>query len=172
MSDDLPHWTGNGSNRLLYALNHDDAPSLTEQIVKAVKADGLDPHFLSMDQRATCSDANAVPSNALSQLGYANAVSGWESAIATISSSRLLVASRMHALYMAALCGTPSIAVGERPKVVAFAEEFGVPRVASLREIKGVLNRATPASGRAVQDAVSRANASLDDLLALASRVA
>jgi len=56
----------------------------------------------------------------------------WKEAVGLIAGSSVVVASRMHAMYIAAMSGTSMVAVGASPKVEAFAEEFGVPLMGTI----------------------------------------
>lgn len=148
---------------LVIALNRSEAPAVTSELIEAARSRFGTVTFLAMDQQASDSDWNALSPDVRSALGAPTGPLGWREAAAQISSSAAVVASRMHALYMAALSEAPMIAVGTRPKVRSFASEFAIPHAATATETVDLEPRV--AASAAIEDAVSRAATSLADVL-------
>ncbi|MBO8127076.1 MAG: polysaccharide pyruvyl transferase CsaB [Firmicutes bacterium] len=89
---------------------------------------------------------------------------GWQSLEApfyTFAKSRLVVAQRYHALALAALAGTPSLALAYDPKVVALAGELGISSLnlknnSNPDRIQQVIREALTKDQSGVQDAVGK----------------
>ena len=147
-----------GDRRIVYALRGADCLTLIER--GDLPANCV---LLSMD-------ATDVPS-ALARSGHPLPAGvavvvprTWREALTTISNARYVVASRMHALYFAADCAVPAIAVATIGKVRSFAEEFGLPSVDGAAAVSGAALRevtARLADEEAVQRARRRAHDSV-----------
>lgn len=146
-----------------FAMNFKDVGQLDPETINRISA-GRRVALLRMSQGGELDD---LPEAARKNIGeFEKSVSGlstWRDAYRTIAESRMLVASRMHALYMAMLAGTPMIAVGTSAKVAAFADEFGVPRANTLRDV-AASDGGTVDPSR-LNDAKARAERGLTNLL-------
>jgi hypothetical protein len=153
------------SGSVLVALNRMEAASLSEKDVLGLarRASGSMVTFVSMDQNPLGSDGDALSPAARVALGWKPEMLGWEDALRKVASSRAVVASRMHALYMSALLGIPAIGVGGSPKLRQFCDEFRVPRVGSFSAADPA--DAEVADSRVVEDACERAKNSLREML-------
>lgn len=99
-------------------------------------------------------DLDFVPEDSFPMMHTISPVEGWQGVFAEFATSETVLASRMHALYIALLLDIPMVAIGASSKVAAFAEEFGVPRLDSFADYTpGVERRA---SAVAVLDAKAR----------------
>lgn len=152
------------SSTAIIALNRSEGEQLSSRTIERLRSDGFRPQFLSMEQQLGDADYHAVESELLEELSFAPEPIGWQAAWDQIAVSSVVVASRMHALYMAALVGVPAVAVGRREKVVSFAEEFGIPLIADVRHYER--GQARVADAAVVDGAVGRARDSLDAMLA------
>lgn len=151
------------SKAVTIALNRDEAPSLSRDLLKQLKGLGLAPQFLSMDQQPTFADHHFVSNILANELTLLPTATGWKAAWRAISTSRIVIASRMHALYMAALAGIPAVAIGDKAKVSSFAKEFNIPIFASVADYTPGSERL--ASESAVLNAVTRVDTALDSML-------
>ncbi|MGI8393092.1 polysaccharide pyruvyl transferase family protein [Leucobacter sp. W1038] len=149
---------------VIVALNYTEVPQLTSSVLDELEAEGP-VTFISMDQRAFEGDYLALSEEGRQRTRYRDSVTSWEDAWKVLSGAKVVVASRMHALYMAALLGIPMVALGNREKIVAFAEEFKVPRIEKMNEfVPGLAKKADP---EAVGKARSRVEISQRELLSL-----
>jgi polysaccharide pyruvyl transferase WcaK-like protein len=119
------------------ALNGVEAGLATPEIVDALAKSYGQVSFLSMHQGSS-SDASHLSSETRAYLNVTSEDIQWGDAISLVGTSRLVVASRLHALYLAALTLTPAVAIGDRPKVTSFARDFAVPLVAMDDLVKTV----------------------------------
>lgn len=149
---------------VVVALNASEARGLRIDDVERLATLPGPLRFLAMDQQPRVGDFDALPMDMRTAVGASPEVLGWADAAEIVQGASVVVASRMHALYMAAMAGVPCVAVGDREKVRAFCDEFGVPRVDNLGEIHRELPR--PARPDAVEGARKRANLSMDELVA------
>jgi polysaccharide pyruvyl transferase WcaK-like protein len=85
--------------------------------------------FVSMHQGSS-PDAIHLPEETRARLNVIEGNMQWVDAVSLVRTSRVAVASRLHALYLAALTETPAVAIGNSPKVTSFARDFGVPHIA------------------------------------------
>lgn len=116
------------------ALNRTEAARLRPRDLEALSAAYGHVRFVSMDQGADA-DAHAV------DRGLERAMSGldvpprsWRDVARDIAGARVVVASRMHAMYLAAMLGVDIAALAPTPKTRSFADEFGVPVIASAAD--------------------------------------
>lgn len=151
-----------------FALNFNDERQLTSSLVERARAVGS-VRVLGMSQGDSLTDVGPWSEQAVGPRSEQATdatreivpyPATWEQAFNTIASSRIVVASRMHALYMALLAGTPVIALSTNAKLQSFASEFHVPTVSSLADIR--FGSAREASAQAVTAARARASAALD----------
>lgn len=147
----------------LIALNRTDAQGLTPDLVNALMAAYGTVRFLSMDQEEGNADADSLSRSARKALRYEPEVLSWHDAARQIAKSEIVLASRMHALYMAALWSVPVVALGNSDKLRAFALEFGVPLLAHLSAWVPGAERV--ACAQALAEARQRAAESLDAAL-------
>ena len=124
----FPSAERNVESTVVLAPNRRDAPQLDLALIDKIRAAGRRPIVLSMSQTPGAADHDTLPRETLNAASVA-ADLGWTDAVRILSSSRAVVASRMHGLYVALLAGVPMVAVGDEPKIHAFAAEFGVPLV-------------------------------------------
>lgn len=88
----------------------------------------------------------------------------WEVLADDVSKADVVVGSRMHALYLGMFRGARLVAVGSKPKVKAFAGEFGIPVAASLADVSRV--QPALADERALRLARERAQVALTSMVA------
>lgn len=167
-SDSTRVSTSQATRPVSLAPNRRDVAQITPAVVESIGAVRL----LAMDQRPDVGDlAGSAAFPPTHPFLTADQVD-WMDVMDVIAGSSAVIASRMHALYIAAVCGVPMIAIGQSDKLVAFAEEFGVPLVKSFDEV--VVQSARQASGSAVEAARARVEAALlhldENLNARASR--
>jgi polysaccharide pyruvyl transferase WcaK-like protein len=148
---------------LVVALNKDDGPGPSPDVILRWLEHYDDVIFIAMDQESGWSDGHALRHDVVRMLNYRFPVLGWQDAASLISSAGAVVASRMHALYLALLFGVPSSAIGRREKVTAFAKEFDIPICAHIDEF--VPGSPRLADSSAILAATRRANRALDDAL-------
>jgi polysaccharide pyruvyl transferase WcaK-like protein len=118
------------------ALNRRDVNQVDALFLSRMASAGkAPPLFLAMDQRIEEGD---LTDHFGDKDGFCvlDPPSSWKDAASAIAGARLVVASRMHALYLAALLGTPMVAVGRTAKVLSFAQEFDIPVAASLEDVR------------------------------------
>lgn len=161
---DCPVPAANGGRRLTVALNRDHASQLRMGQLTSLQAVFDSVAFLPMDQEPANSDGDALAPDVQAAIGYRPRVRGWRDAAAEIGSSSVVLGSRMHALYLAALLARPMVAVGSADKVIAFTEEFGIPLIARVSDYRPGTERVADRS--ALERAKRRAGTSLDELLA------
>ncbi|NDK91673.1 hypothetical protein GYA93_19145 [Gordonia desulfuricans] len=90
--------------------------------------------FISMDQCGAGSDLDAMEKDVVGEFDQVYIGIGWDECLTIIGSSRILLASRMHALYMGLLTHSDLLAVGERPKVRQFCVQYEVSCNAGVPE--------------------------------------
>ncbi len=151
------------SDEIVLAMNRSEGPQVASDVIDLLSRQGT-PSFLSMDQQEDSADYMSVPEHVRAQMNHSPERLGWEDAWRRIGGSKMLLASRMHALYMAAMLGVPMVAVGDREKVVSFAEEFRVPLIPTLAAYVPGMER--PADTASLDEAVNRARRSLAEMLA------
>ena len=150
------------------ALNRAEAPLLSEQLLKALVSDHGSVQLISMDQSAV-SDFHALRGSLPDgvQLVQPNLVH--EDVVEYMSRARVVIASRMHALYIAALLGKPSIAVESSPKVAAFAAEFDIPLV-HIDKLADAATEPRPVPAAELERVAARGTAALDSALRAVQR--
>lgn len=149
---------------LTLALNRSDAKRLRIEEVRAWRQRFADVRFLAMDQQEDDSDWLALPEEVREHFGGPGpAVLGWKEAADVIAESGVVVASRMHALYLSMMLGVPAVAIGSLDKVTAFADEFGLAWLASPSDYRGDVP--PPVSEALLNEARHRATWSLEQML-------
>ncbi|MEV8136179.1 polysaccharide pyruvyl transferase family protein [Microbacterium aurantiacum] len=149
------------------ALNFRDEVELTPIALNALRKMGP-LVVIGMSQGSALADVGPHTRSLVAPSELIPEPASWRTAASAIGKSSMLVASRMHALYMAALMGTPVIALGRSAKVRSFAEEFRVPRADSLAGLD--LGLARPADPDRLLAARKRAVNGLDSILSEISR--
>jgi polysaccharide pyruvyl transferase WcaK-like protein len=153
---------------VVIALNRAEASLLSQELLGALVRKHDSVQLISMDQSAD-SDFGMLARPLPAGVEVVQPQLTNDEVVEHFSRSRVIIASRMHALYIAALLGKPSIAVESSAKVAAFAAEFDVPLVATAK-------LADPCTEpRAVQSIVldriaARGTAALDAALAKVQR--
>lgn len=109
------------------ALAAADGPELSVQSLERLRGAFGAVTFVQMYQGDVRSDASTLTPEVLALVPVTSGLS-WEAARDVFATADVVIASRMHALYLGVLLDRPVVAVGSLPKVVAFAEEFGVAR--------------------------------------------
>lgn len=148
---------------VVVALNGEHARHLKVEHLDALKSSGRRLVFLNMSQGGSFMDASALSAEARAAFDEVTGPLDWDEAFRLIRSAESVWGSRMHALYAAMLSGVPMVALSELPKVITFAEDFGVPRVDDTRGMETA--RPVMADSAALSAAVSTADSTLDDLL-------
>jgi polysaccharide pyruvyl transferase WcaK-like protein len=118
------------------ALNGNDCGHLSEATMRLLRSEYGELTFLSMSQGAHLDDSSRIPSAIKDHFDRITEGLAWEEAVRIIGTSRLVIASRMHALYVATIVGTPAVAYGSSAKVRSFTQEFGIADLeSSLRDL-------------------------------------
>lgn len=132
--DSLPTHTAHSHGTALLCLAYGDGNLATEQALSALQARLARISLLQMDQRPAVGDGSDLPSHIVAKFGLSPRLRSAKQTLHDIATSSLLISSRLHALYLAGLVGTPAIALSGRPKVEEYAREVGLPLVSSLQE--------------------------------------
>ncbi|WP_435094780.1 polysaccharide pyruvyl transferase family protein [Clavibacter michiganensis] len=122
------------------ALNAKHSPEVTLAHVRALEERFGEVVFVSMDQ-GDDSDAGALSPDVRARLTTEPGDHGWRRAAELMADREVVIASRMHAMYLGTMLTTPVVAVGGATKVGAFTTEFGT--------------RTEPAFDRAVRTAIA-----------------
>ena len=147
-------------NGVVVALNRREAGTLTAADMHELRGDGP-VRFLDMHQRDSDRDSEAVELGVLRTEERIEHQIPWTVAKAEVSRASRVVASRMHALYLALITDTPMIAVGSSAKVAAFAAEFEVPIVPTVSLAPAV--EAVRANPDRIADARARLSQALSE---------
>lgn len=117
------------------ALARGDGGLITAKTIESLRQCYGRVTFLQMDQRAREGDAAGMRRGTLDHFdGVTERLSPGD-ALELMSCSEVVFTSRLHALYAAAVTGTPMVAVGgHRPKVAQFGAEFSIPVIDSMRQ--------------------------------------
>lgn len=150
------------NNTVTLALHYRHAAGVRADHV-ATLATTSEVTFLAMSRHGEHSDAGSLPTPVRDQLARVDAVDP-ATALGVIANGKSVLASRMHALYLAAMTQTPMTAIADSPKLRSFVDEFGVPHARSLDE--AVHLAPALADREAVDRARHRAQTGLDALLA------
>lgn len=148
-------------NRISIALNREHGNLLTGQLLDSLRSQFDDIVFVQMDQG---NDGDALSLNSKVRGRFDEITEGltWNEAVRIFADSRVVLASRMHAMYITAMASVPTAAIGGSAKVDAFIHEFGITRLSTLAGWDGT---ATRADSDAVQRACRRVETQLDALI-------
>lgn len=149
---------------VLVALNFHDAAKTDQATIQCLRALG-EPRYLNMHQDECRLDTDSFPIELVDRSEVVPSPIDWTTGAMAIGVAGSVVASRMHALYLAAILGTPMIATSDSAKVRAFAAEFEVPYVGDLVRISSVTPKR--ADTKALMLARSRLDSQLDAMLLL-----
>jgi polysaccharide pyruvyl transferase WcaK-like protein len=105
------------------ALNAKHSPQATLADVEALEERFGEVVFVSMDQ-GDDSDVGALHPEVRARFRTEPGDHGWRRAAEIMADREVVVASRMHAMYLGTMLRTPVIAVGGATKVGAFVTEF------------------------------------------------
>lgn len=135
------------------APNRRDGPQLTRSWIQSLERSPSQIRLVPMSY-GDIDDLDLVSQDSLTMMRTISPVAGWQAVLDVFATSETVLASRMHALYIALLLDIPMVAIGSSSKVVAFADEFGVPRLDSFEDyVPGDERRA---SAEAVLEAKAR----------------
>lgn len=152
----------------VFALNRREMPLLGADIVReSNRSTGSPAVLLSMSQGAGHSDIAGPDLLRLAGEGAVDAgyPLSWRDAARHIVGAEAVVASRMHALYIALLLDKPMVAIGGSPKITQFATEFGIPQVRRLLpDTPTIAARADAAAVRAARRRVSSALTEVEEV--------
>jgi polysaccharide pyruvyl transferase WcaK-like protein len=151
-------------NRLSIALNREHGDLLTGRLLNSLRTQFDDIVFVQMDQ-GNEGDALRLNSEVRGRFDEITEGLTWKDAVKILADSSVVLASRMHAMYITAMASVPTAAIGGAAKVDAFIHEFGITRLSTLDGWDGT---ATRANIDAVQRARWRVETQLDALIRLA----
>lgn len=154
-----------GAKPHIFALNGRDVSMLKADVIReSSSTTGTTPVLLAMSQGAGHSDLTQADIVRFAAEGAVDAgyPLSWRDAALYIMGAEAVVASRMHALYIALLLDKPMVAIGDSPKITQFATEFGVPL--ARRVLPATLSLAARANAAAVQAARHRVSDALTDI--------
>ncbi|MCZ4581840.1 polysaccharide pyruvyl transferase family protein [Gordonia amicalis] len=152
-------------NYVVVALAGAEAKELLPGDVRRVALADSMIVFVSMDQGEGSADVGSLPAASFSEFDHivvgenANTIERW------ISGASVLVASRMHAMYIAALHSVPTVAVGRRTKIVQFANRYRIPRFDSIRDVAAIATHACSVDYSLVEKDSEQAESCLDKAL-------
>lgn len=117
---------------VVIALTGKDAAGLSAESVRALRERFGPVTFLQMSQGdGALRDGDRLTDETKSELDSISTDLHWPAALELYATSRLVIASRMHALYMGMLSERPLLAVATTTKVRSFCDEFGIHAVSS-----------------------------------------
>lgn len=152
----------------VFALNRSEMPLLRADIVReSNRSTGSSVVLLSMSQGAGHSDIAGSDVLRLASEGAVDAgyPLSWRDAARHVVGAAAVVASRMHALYIALLLDKPMVAIGGSPKITQFATEFGIPHVRRLLpDTPAIAARADAGAVRAARRRVSDALTEVEEV--------
>ena len=154
--------SGSDPRTQLFAPNRKDGAQMAPSGLRASEArtKRLD---LSRCRSGAESDLDCVPQETLDNSEIIDAMDGSFGVLESFAGYNAIVASRMHALYFGLLQGLPMVAVGNRPKVVAFADEFNIPKIDAFSDYVIGMEKSGDVSSLA--NAKARAGVGLEQLL-------
>lgn len=145
---------------LVLALHRSHSPQVANALLDAWPPPAT---FLSMDQEVEDSDSDSLLPSVRDRLMARVRPIGWIDAATVVAGAQTVIASRMHALYLALMTGTPCVAVGRAEKIRSFVREFNVPTIRVLSDYTpGIEQIPDPA---ALTAAVIRVEGAVDDLV-------
>ncbi len=125
-------WRNEAGGGTIVALNRRDSHQLTAQNRRKLSHGGGGISFISMDQRTVGGDEELLPPDLESDIRVVRRGRSWREVVGELAAADVIVASRMHALYIGMMLGKRLVAVGDSTKVTTFASEFAVPQIHSL----------------------------------------
>jgi polysaccharide pyruvyl transferase WcaK-like protein len=154
-----------GSHRVgaILALAGAEAGDLKDADIDALSRRYGRVRFVAMSQSEPYDDRVGVQGRVTCEIDP-GLIHRWQILADDVSKVDVIVASRMHALYLGMSRGARLIAVGEKAKVKAFAHEFGIPLATSVSGASTV--EPTTVNVEAFQAARARARAALTDMVA------
>jgi len=118
-------------NGVVVALNRREAARLRPEDVGVLRSRYGSVRFLSMDQGEDADAAHLVRA-VRHQASVIDGPVRWPQAVASIVGAKAILASRMHAMYIASMASVPVVAIGDAAKVRSFVADFGVAHAATL----------------------------------------
>lgn len=162
----LSKTSGAVEERVIVALARGDGEMLQQRHLAALKHNAGQVTFVQMDQGSESRDISLVPDDSRVQLDGLTYGISWREAAEVYAAGNLVIASRMHALYLGMMMGARLVGVGSRPKVVAFCSEFGITRVTDM-DAAVVQGASTTADAAAYDSARQRVDVALAELVAM-----
>jgi polysaccharide pyruvyl transferase WcaK-like protein len=156
-----------GGGRLLIALNNADARQLTPDILSSYRSLFDSIIFVPMYQGDAYGDWSSLPAESLAQFDEVTNGLAWEDLANIFAGAQVVLASRMHAMYVSAMVGVPTAALGGAAKVDSFIDEFEITRLAGL---VGWHGEAQAAKVSSVEDARHRVEEQLNAAMAYLRR--
>jgi polysaccharide pyruvyl transferase WcaK-like protein len=150
-----------GSN-LVIALNARDGAQLTQAALESVRVGFDSVEFVSMVQGDQVSDFSALEGDVQRSFPPYRGDVTWQDAAVRVATASTVIASRMHAMYMAIMLEVPAVALVGLPKVDSFIDEF---QIGGARNIRDFGSRARVAKRERVRDAAARVDRALEDAL-------
>lgn len=147
------------------ALARDEVRELDDAYIARLKELHTHVIFVQMDQGDERGDARSLPSDVRSMFDYVTERMPWMAVVDLYRNADVVVASRMHALYLGMMFGVPLVVASDRPKVRSFAEEFGLPLHGSVSMTFASAHPATVQEDK-VRSARFRAQSALKELYA------
>lgn len=149
------------SNQLVLALTALDAQTLTSHAVARFKSEFDTIVFVPMHEGEDRGDSESLLEEVGSQIEVLRGLT-WEDTVTVFGRSKMVIASRMHAMYISAMVGVPVAALGSSPKIDAFISEFGISRIEGIDGWSAITPLADSVS---VAMARARVEAQLDSAL-------
>lgn len=148
---------------LVVALNRSDVPYLSVAIMNRLKAQFAMMTFLSMDQGPDA-DSLSLDTDVSELFDLITSQLDWEDAAEACGRSEVVLASRMHALYLSAMVGSPVTGLRSSAKLEAFIDEFEPTAVMGLDAWQGTSEKV---NSIALRSAAQRVEAELDQAITL-----
>jgi polysaccharide pyruvyl transferase WcaK-like protein len=158
------------------ALNAKHSPQLALADVRALEERFGEVAFVSMDQ-GDDSDAGSLAPEVRARLTTEPGDHGWRRAAELMADREVVVASRMHAMYLGTMLSTPVVAVGGATKVGAFVSEFRIPSEPAVERavrtaIAGRAESGTASTATALVAATARLDAAFEEMTSWVRRTA
>lgn len=115
----------------ILALASAEAADVSDDDIAAMTGRYGTVRFVAMSQSAPFDDRDAVRGLRGCETDP-GVVHHWRVLADDVMKADVVVASRMHALYLGMSCGARLVAIGSKAKVRAFAQEFGIPLAPSV----------------------------------------
>lgn len=121
-----------GKRRVILALARGDGRTLQQRHLAALQRASDEVIFVQMDQGDHSRDISLISEDSKAQFDAVTYGISWREAADVYARGSVVVASRMHALYLGMMLGRQLVGFGTLPKVLAFCEEFGVVRATDM----------------------------------------